>query len=372
MANITKVWSTNYTIRMYTSSCLFFKEDTMSWDRNGCRVLTANVTHTICSCNHLTSFASGFFPQPNAIDFNKLLNMNAADNPTIIITMIATLAVYVMLLIWGRFKDKEDLTKLGATPLPDNDPRDKYLYEIMVFTGGKEEAATKSKVQFIVTGERAETEIRTFEDRERTIFKRNGVDIFVMAVPETLGNLQFLRIWHDNSGKGADASWYVRYIIFRDVQSGQKYEFIANRWFAVEHDDCKIDRLIAVAGDAQQKEFKHLFDTKSHKNLYDGHLWFSVFARPARSRFTRVQRITACMALLYLSMTANAMFDGVVPEEPGAGSLKVGPFAMSPAAIGVGLLSNLVTFPPTLIIIQLFRKVSPKYKRGVQDPEGDG
>ncbi|XP_063604126.1 uncharacterized protein LOC134779789 [Penaeus indicus] len=399
-ANITKVWSTNYTVRMYTSSCLFFKEDTMSWDRNGCRVLTANVTHTVCSCNHLTSFASGFFPQPNAIDFNKLLNMNAADNPTIIITMIATLAVYIMLLIWGRFKDKEDLTKLGATPLPDNDPRD------------KEEAATKSKVQFIVSGEKAETEIRTFEDRERTIFKRNGVDIFVMAVPEALGNLQFLRIWHDNSGKGAEASWYVRYIIFRDVQTGQKYEFIANRWFAVEHDDCKIDRLIGVAGDAQQKEFKHLFDTKSHKNLYDGHLWFSVFARPARSRFTRVQRITACMALLYLSMTANAMFDGVVPEEPGTGSLKVGPFAMSPAAqsirvegccesyrddslhnrsvrdptkafrnplfvycvsvdvrspvpsqIGVGLLSNLVTFPPTLIIIQLFRKVSPKYKR---------
>ncbi|XP_042220606.1 polycystic kidney disease protein 1-like 3, partial [Homarus americanus] len=158
-----------------------------------------------------------------------------------------------------------------------------YLYEVMVFTGGKEEASTTSKVQFILTGERSETDVRTFADPERLLFKRNAIDIFVMTVPECLGNIQFLRIWHDNSGKDSEASWYLRYIVFRDVQTGQKFEFIANCWFAVEHDDFQIDRLIAVAGEAQKTEFKHLFDTRSHKNLYDGHLWFSVFARPARS-----------------------------------------------------------------------------------------
>ncbi|XP_068216780.1 polycystin-1-like protein 2 [Palaemon carinicauda] len=361
--NMTRQWSTNFTVRSYTSSCLFYNGETQSWDSDGCRVLNANYTHTICSCNHLTSFGSGFFPQPNTIDFNKLLNMNAADNPTIIITMIASLCIYIMVLIWGRYKDKEDLTKLGATPLPDNDPRDKYLYEIMVFTGGNEEAATKSKVQFTLSGDEAESSVRTFDDPSRPIFKRNAIDIFVMAVPGALGSLQYLRVWHDNSGKGKMASWYLRYIIIRDVQTGQKYEFICNRWFAVEHDDSKIDRLLPVAGDVQKKEFKHLFQTTSHKNLYDGHLWFSVFARPARSRFTRVQRITACMALLYLSMVTNAMFFGVIPEEPGSGGLALGPFSVSPAAIGVGMISNLITFPPTLIIIQLFRKASPKFKR---------
>ncbi|XP_066983276.1 polycystin-1-like protein 2 [Macrobrachium rosenbergii] len=362
-SNMTRHWTTNFTIRAYTSSCLFYNAETDSWDHDGCKVQYANYSHTICSCDHLTSFGSGFFPQPNKIDFNKLLKMNAADNPTIIITMIATVCIYIMVLIWGRFKDKEDLTKLGATPLPDNDPRDKYLYEIMVFTGGNEEAATKSKVQFSISGDQAESHTRTFEDPSRQIFKRNAIDIFVMAVPKTLGNLQYLRVWHDNSGKGKMASWYLRYMIIRDVQTGMKYEFICNKWFAVEHDDSKIDRLIAIAGDVQKKEFKHLFNTTSHKNLYDGHLWFSVFVRPARSRFTRVQRITACMALLYLSMVTNAMFFGVIPEEPGAGGLTVGPFSVSPAAIGVGIISNLITFPPTLIIIQLFRKASPKYKR---------
>ena len=42
-----------------------------------------------------------------------------------------------------------------------------YLYEVMVFTGGTEEAATKSKVQFILTGEDDETDVRTFQDSSR-------------------------------------------------------------------------------------------------------------------------------------------------------------------------------------------------------------
>ncbi|KAK7019746.1 hypothetical protein SK128_004765 [Halocaridina rubra] len=53
----------------------------------------------------------------------------------------------------------------------------------------------------------------------------------------SLGQLEYLRIWHDNSGKGPNASWYLCYIVFRDVQTGEKWEFIANRWFAIEKDD---------------------------------------------------------------------------------------------------------------------------------------
>lgn len=52
-----------------------------------------------------------------------------------------------------------------------------------------------------------------------------------------LGPLTYLRIWHDNSGKGPNASWYLSFVVFRDVQTGDKYEFIANRWLAVEKED---------------------------------------------------------------------------------------------------------------------------------------
>ena len=33
------------------------------------QVTDANHKATMCSCNHLTSFGSGFFVMPNAIDF---------------------------------------------------------------------------------------------------------------------------------------------------------------------------------------------------------------------------------------------------------------------------------------------------------------
>ncbi|CAL4060237.1 unnamed protein product, partial [Meganyctiphanes norvegica] len=271
---------------------------------------------------------------------------------TIIVTMIITFTIYMMLLIWGRFKDKEDLTKLGATPLPDNNPRDKYLYEIMVMTGGKNESETKSVVQFILSGSKGETTVRTFADYERQILKKNGVDIFVMAVPDNLGNLEFLRIWHDNSGK---CTSFMKYMVFYKAESDGKRPFICNNAYQLNYDDIRVSKIIVVTHKKVNQFFEIKFRNEFFKNF--------VFAELSRVKFTRVQRITTCMALLYLTMVTNAMFYGVIPEEPGAGAFSLGPFSMSPAAIGVGVISNLITFPPLFLIIQLFRKVSPKYKR---------
>jgi hypothetical protein len=36
---------------------------------------------------------------------------------------------------------------LGVTPLPDNYSADQYFYEILVFTGHRKNAGTKSKVR---------------------------------------------------------------------------------------------------------------------------------------------------------------------------------------------------------------------------------
>jgi hypothetical protein len=56
----------------------------------------------------------------------------------------------------------------------------------------------------------------------------------------SIGALNYLRIWHDNSGKGRMASWYLNHVVVRDVQTDKKYYFIANRWFAVEEDDGQV------------------------------------------------------------------------------------------------------------------------------------
>ncbi|KAG1665079.1 Polycystic kidney disease protein 1-like 2 [Nymphon striatum] len=123
-----------------------------------------------------------------------------------------------------------------------------------------------------------------------------------------------------------------------------------------------IDRVIPVSGKDEMTNFKHLYETSSSRNLRDGHLWLSVFLRPPRSRFTRVQRLSSCLAWLYLSMLVNIMWYGTVPSQPGS-SLKIGPFSLTPAQIAVGIISNLIVFLPSLIIITLFRKSRPKALR---------
>ncbi len=76
------------------------------------------------------------------------------------------------------------------------------------------------------------------------------------------------------------------------------------------------------------KDFSHLFASSASRNLSDGHLWFSVVARPPQSRFTRVQRVSCCLTLLVTTMLGNAMFYGMVPQD-GTTGLNIGPFSMS-------------------------------------------
>jgi polycystin 1L2 len=75
---------------------------------------------------------------------------------------------------------------------------------------------------------------------------------------------------------------------------------------------------VPVAGKENMVEFRHLFAETTTKNLRDWHLWFSVVTRPPQSRFTRCQRVSCCLCLLYMTMLANAMFYGQAEEAPGA------------------------------------------------------
>lgn len=51
---------------------------------------------------------------------------------------------------------------------------------------------------------------------------RGTINQFVLGVPECLGPLSYLRIWHDNSGKGAHQSWYLGKVIITDLQQGSR------------------------------------------------------------------------------------------------------------------------------------------------------
>ncbi len=59
----------------------------------------------------------------------------------------------------------------------------------------------------------------------------------------SLGLLNCIRIWHDNTGQSSSSSWFLKYIIIRDLQTMEKFHFICQRWFAVEKEDGKVNNI---------------------------------------------------------------------------------------------------------------------------------
>ncbi|CAF4451026.1 unnamed protein product, partial [Adineta steineri] len=86
----------------------------------------------------------------------------------------------------------------------------------------------------------------------------------------SLGLLNYIRIWHDNIGEGSSASWYLKYIIVRDLQSLDKFYFICQQWFAVEKDDGRIERTLPIASDAEKQEFSYVLSKKAYHSVSDG------------------------------------------------------------------------------------------------------
>ena len=68
-------------------------------------------------------------------------------------------------------------------------------------------------------------------------FIKRGYIHFLILFLRSLGRLNYMRIWHDNSGSRNKASWFLKYIIVRDLQTMEKNHFICQQWLAVEKYD---------------------------------------------------------------------------------------------------------------------------------------
>ncbi len=144
-----------------------------------------------------------------------------------------------------------------------------------------------------------------------------------------MGYLNSLRIWHDNSGEGDYASWYLKFIIVQDLQTRQKFYFLCEKWLAVEKSDGKIDRILPIATDVQKRDFNYMAQKQIKQSVRDGHLWLSIFTRPTQSSFTRLDRVTCCFVLLFTSMLMNILYYGV-DTSPSTGGLDIGPLSITP------------------------------------------
>jgi hypothetical protein len=116
-----------------------------------------------------------------------------------------------------------------------------------------------------------------------------------------------MKIWHDNSGSGDDASWYLKYIIVYDLQTKEKFFSFCENWLATEKGDGKIERNLNFVTENEFKQLKRENERLMDEFL-DLHLWYSVFSKPIGSLFSRLNRVTCCFLYHYLSMLLISVF----------------------------------------------------------------
>ncbi|XP_072403908.1 polycystin-1-like protein 2 [Chiloscyllium punctatum] len=353
-ANIT------FTISTISTKCLYWDEMRHRWSTHGCKVgPKSNLNKTQCLCNHFSLFATSLLVLPNTVDVMETVKLfsQIKDNSVVVSLLAAVFGVYIILVIWTRMKDRQDLMKVKKTVLADNDPFAKYHYLVKVFTGHRRGAGTTSKVVMMLYGSAGQSDSHHLTDPKKPVFQQGSVDEFLLATPFPLGNLTSIRLWHNNSG--SSPSWYINHVIVQDPETGKQWYFFCNCWLAVDAGQFVLDKTFHLASEAEMKDFSNLFFIKTSESFTDQHIWFSIFARPPRSSFTRVQRVSCCFSLLLCTMLTNIMFwgtadNGTEQEE------QLDDHIIGLREVIIGIESALIIFPVNLIIVQIFRNTHPK------------
>ncbi|KAH3761318.1 hypothetical protein Pelo_6863 [Pelomyxa schiedti] len=99
-------------------------------------------------------------------------------------------------------------------------------YKVTTVTGNRRGAGTDANVFVNITGEEEKSTGNKKLEGAGNCFERGKSDVFGFEC-EKLGELQSLRIWHDNFGIGAD--WFLDKVIVEEL-GGKTWVFPCNQW----------------------------------------------------------------------------------------------------------------------------------------------
>jgi len=98
-------------------------------------------------------------------------------------------------------KDGAERNRFHIVIPPDSDLGDKYLYEVVVFTGVLRTAGTSANVTIVLEGETGHcTGPHVISNERRHLLQPGSIDTFAIAAKEPLGKVVQVHLWHDNSG----------------------------------------------------------------------------------------------------------------------------------------------------------------------------
>ncbi|XP_027469305.2 polycystin-1 isoform X2 [Zalophus californianus] len=354
-------WSAlEVTVGLYASLCQYFSEKDMMWRTEGLVPLEeTSPSQAVCLTRHLTAFGASLFVPPSHIHF-IFPEPASGTNYIVLLTCSVCLVTYAVMAVILRKLDQLDVSRVRVIPFCGKAGR--FKYEILVKTGWGRGSGTTAHVGIMLYGAEGRSGHRHL-DGDRA-FRRNSLDVFQIATPHSLGSVRRIRVWHDN--KGLSPAWFLQHIIVRDLQNARSTFFLVNDWLSVETEanGGLVEKDVLAASDVALRRFRRLLVAELQRGFFDKHIWLSLWDRPPRSRFTRVQRATCCVLLLCLFLGANAVWYGVV----GDAAYSTGPVSalipLSVDTVAVGLVSSVVVYPVYLVILFLFRMSRSKVAGG--------
>ncbi|XP_062817920.1 polycystin-1-like protein 2 [Anolis carolinensis] len=309
--------SWNLSVGILSSGCYYWNSQDQAWKTDGCRVgPQSSLLRTQCLCNHLSFFGRFSLVLPHVIDLRRtgLLLSRVGQNPAGVALLSSLLLGYLVALIWARWRQRADARKVRVLALADNDPGAQFLYLVQVFTGYRFGAGTSAQAVLTLYGAEGRSRPHLLQCSEASRgLERGGMDAFLLATRRPLGNLHAARLWHNQTG--SSPSWFVRHLVVRDLNVRRRWYFLCNCWLASDMDDGQVDKVFVAASQEELLSRRHLFWAGLVGKLTQEHLWLSVLTCSIWSPFTRVQRLSCCLALLLCSMLINIMFWKEAPRD---------------------------------------------------------
>ncbi len=115
-------------------------------------------------------------------------------------------------------------------------------YRVTVYTGNIENAGTDADVFITLFGKNGISSGERMIDNAEDNYEKGKVDVFQLELQQ-LGDLEAIRIRHDNSG--SYPGWFLDKIVIDG--EGKQWTFPANRWFAYSSAPHSIDAVLPVA-----------------------------------------------------------------------------------------------------------------------------
>ncbi|CAH1402726.1 unnamed protein product [Nezara viridula] len=328
-----------------------------NWDVKFCEIgpeSTNELTH--CRCEHLSMFGSSLLVPPNNLHpvNDIILLITIKDNPYVFSFVILLLLIYFALFIWAWRMDRKDKNERVVRLLVDNFPGEAYGYLLAVFTGDMTMSGTTAHVGVKICGSNSASHTHIL-NHDKDVLQLAQDNWFLIFTEQYLGNIECLRVWHDNYGASPD--WYCKKIIVYDLSTRDKYTFLVEKWLSVYsvEKDWRLEWIL-VPVSLQETEWQNLARENFFVNLRELHLWISIFVRHPKTAYTRLQRLTVAMCVIIVTMLLAIMFYGaaenIAADDP--------TYSLTTREMVVAIECLLISLPVSIIVANLFKCSRPK------------